>query len=613
MLPSKLVVPATAACFAVLVVSWWQRRRRQRALQQAARALRKQRDEKPHACLTGVGIKSTNRKQECRILSSSAHQLREMMATGQVKCVDVMHVFIARARIFGRDTLGLNAITEELYDEALARAAYIDTLPPAAWADLEKYPLLGIPVSIKDQFDQVGCYSTMGLACRCTAPKSQDALIIKALVEAGAIPFVRSNTCQFLMMAETDNNIWGQSRNPWNMTRTPGGSSGGEGALVGGFISPLGLGTDIGGSIRIPAHFCGCAGFKPSIGRMSDQGVGVARRNDRNGQLLIPSTSGPLARSVDDLAACVKAVFNSPEHRSDLSKVPLKFDEEMYRSGKRGNELRVGVLHSDKWFTPAPSCSRALLEAETALNAQGVTTMPLDLGALSDALDGWEVARLYYGLSAADGNMKCFVDALEGESLMPFYRTLYLLTCVPNWLRPPIASILALCGERRKELMLRSTSNGGLTVRQYWDLGASLTSFRQKWLELLRKHDLDAVIAPVVALPAVPHGACATLTPMFSYTFVANLLMWPCGVVPVTTVSESEDRVGYPQNADLPPRERDSLAAAARLAMRGSRGLPLGVQVMSPPFTDERCLHVMRLIETEVKFQARPSCADFTV
>jgi fatty acid amide hydrolase len=107
---------------------------------------------------------------------------------------------------------------------------------------------------------------------------------------------VRSNQQHLLMMPESENNVWGIAKNPWDLSRTPGGSSGGEAALIASGCSFMGLGSDIGGSIRIPAHYCGCVGFKPTPMRMTGLGSVIPRLNGRNGQIVIKPTIGPITR-----------------------------------------------------------------------------------------------------------------------------------------------------------------------------------------------------------------------------------------------------------------------------------------------------------------------------
>jgi len=171
------------------------------------------------------------------------------------------------------------ATTEELFESAIKRARAIDHIRRNKSHDVKKEPpLLGLPISVKDQYDMEGCYSDMGLGTRLLkGPSSSDGLLCKILKNAGAIFFTRTNVPQALLVAESNNSIWGEAKNPHDLNRTPGGSSGGEGALIASLGSPVGLGTDIGGSIRIPAHNNGVYGFKPTGGRITSKGLSVPR------------------------------------------------------------------------------------------------------------------------------------------------------------------------------------------------------------------------------------------------------------------------------------------------------------------------------------------------
>ena len=132
---------------------------------------------------------------------------------------------------------------------------------------------------MKDCIDQKGADSTCGAASRVLAPSAEDGLVVRLLREAGALPFVRSNVPQLLMMPDSENFIFGRTNNPYCAKRGPGGSSGGEAALVAAGCSIMGVGSDIGGSIRNPAHFSGVCGFKPTPQRMTRKGCAIPRLN----------------------------------------------------------------------------------------------------------------------------------------------------------------------------------------------------------------------------------------------------------------------------------------------------------------------------------------------
>ena len=163
--------------------------------------------------------------------------------------------------------------------DALADINFEDALKEAIQCDKEtkngksRGPLHGIPVSIKDELHVAGTVTTIGLAARSDNIILEDGLIVENLRRHGAIPFVKTNVPQLLMIPETENIVFGVTKNPFDVERTPGGSSGGEGALIASRCSPIGIGTDMGGSIRIPSAFCGIYGFKPSSIRTTYKGT----------------------------------------------------------------------------------------------------------------------------------------------------------------------------------------------------------------------------------------------------------------------------------------------------------------------------------------------------
>jgi hypothetical protein len=201
---------------------------KQRELRQIARRKRKERDEKRHSCLSDKPV--DQRVVAVTRSSKSATKLQEGFARGEYNVQQLVAAYAHRCFTEGRQ---LEAVTEEFYDEAYARAGELDA--EAKHTEIKELirqrPLWGVPISVKDQIDQDGADSTCGVAARCFKPR-KDGYVVKSLRQAGAIPFVRSNVPQLLMLPESENFIWGVAKNPWDPKRTPGGSSGGEGALV---------------------------------------------------------------------------------------------------------------------------------------------------------------------------------------------------------------------------------------------------------------------------------------------------------------------------------------------------------------------------------------------
>eukprot|EP00953_Heterococcus_sp_UTEX-ZZ885_P010553 6162-Heterococcus_DN1.PRE.6 len=222
--------------------------KRTRAHAELCAKVKQERAERQHECLKLHGTEPD--AGDAEILKKTAVELCKAMRSGELKCEAVMLAFIRRSRSVG--LLQLNCVTEELYDEAWNTAKGLDETGALLSSNASELPLLGLPVSIKDCLDQSGALSTCGLACRAALRHDKDGLLVQLMRTGGAIPFVRSNVPQLLMMSETDNRVFGRTDNPWKLSRTPGGSSGGEGAMVASLSSPLGLG------------FCGIVGFKPT-------------------------------------------------------------------------------------------------------------------------------------------------------------------------------------------------------------------------------------------------------------------------------------------------------------------------------------------------------------
>ena len=164
---------------------------------------------------------------------SSARDLSKDIQKGRIGLLDTVVHFSLKCRTYGRNEERVNAITEELYDEAYIQAEGL--MAEKKTRGITPRTLFGLPISIKECYSVAGCYSTGGLVCRLKSRQKNDSLIVKLLKNAGAIPLCLGNTVQTMMLSESVNNIWGRSRNPWDLKRTPGGSSGGDAALVGDY------------------------------------------------------------------------------------------------------------------------------------------------------------------------------------------------------------------------------------------------------------------------------------------------------------------------------------------------------------------------------------------
>ncbi len=275
----------------------------------------------------------------------------------EVSSVEVVNAYLKRIEAVNPK---LNAVVQLPADAALEQARQADD---ALARGEHKGSLHGVPMTIKDSFDTAGVVSTWGTPGRAGYGPDHDATVVARLKAAGAILMGKTNTPEFTMAFETDNPIYGRTNNPYNLERTSGGSSGGAAAIVSAGGSPFDIGTDTGGSIRLPSHCCGITGIKPTSGRVPRTGHAVGP-----GSLLDPLTQvGPIARYVEDLALLLPLIagpdgrdpFVIPAPLGDLKAVMLK--------GLRG------TFHTDNGIqTPEPEIAEAVRSSVKVLTEAGI-------------------------------------------------------------------------------------------------------------------------------------------------------------------------------------------------------------------------------------------------
>ncbi|UJR21485.1 hypothetical protein I4U23_024569 [Adineta vaga] len=518
-----------------------------------------------------------------RIYKSTATELLEGLEKRDFTYTQVVLVLSLRAIKIGQE---INCTTEEFFDQAIVLAEKLD----ADETGQEKLLLKGIPISIKDHIDQQGADSSMGMTMRNFRPSLKDSLIVQLLKEQGALAgFVRTATIQGMMLPECESETYGIVGNPFDRTRTPGGSSGGDAALVAACGTPIGIGSDIGGSIRIPAHFCGVFGFKPTPGRITRKGVTVPSKKQYMGETNVRSTMGPLARSTADLVLVMRSFLQETMWFEDPEIPRQPWREERFNDKKR---LTIGYYTNDNWFPASPACIRAVNEAVEALRKLGHTVIPYT------PIDVPEAVRLYVGIVGADG-ARHFYESLENEPHNPLYTALLFSAQLPNFLRPFIVCFMRLLGEQRNAIVIESV--GSKSAYEYFDLVIDLRRYIDRWLDDMKQNHIDLLLTPVNALPAYRRGQSKYLFSSCSYTFLFNILHLPAGVVPTTVVRDDEQY--YEESGNL---HNDMISKMAKDVCRGSAGLPIGVQLVGWPNDDERVLCVMNELESTIDKNHRP-------
>ena len=288
-------------------------------------------------------------------------QLR-LMKSGVVKPSTILEGYIGRVH---RNEHYLNAVVDDDFEGARRRAAELDALGSRA---REALPLYGLSASIKEFIATRGLSWTAGMAWRREMKAQNDADVVACLREAGAIPFLASNGPEGGLWLESDNPLYGSTRNPWSRHRTPGGSSGGEGALVASACASFGIGSDVGGSIRIPAAFCGIFGHKPSSQLISTEGHYPAPVGELSKYLCV----GPMTRSAEDLALLMQVLAPQLPVPSSTMR-PRAFYVAESSSGVRAEKsLREGLESS-----------------AAALEAKGLERRSLPEHLFDDAVEIW--------------------------------------------------------------------------------------------------------------------------------------------------------------------------------------------------------------------------------
>ena len=509
------------------------------------------------------------------IVCKAGPDLIALMQQGDLDPVDVLQAFQAKALTVDDQ---INSVCEYII-EATQWASDLRLIPLK-----ERGPLYGLPVSVKECFFVKGYDSTLGLAKRIGEPASEDCKLVKFVKEAHGIPFCLTNVPQTMYSYRCSNPIFGITNNPHGLSRTPGGSSGGEGALIAAGGSPFGLGSDIGGSIRIPSTFCGIYGLKPTTGRLFHEGrrdgVGTGLKALRP---CITSAAGFMTPNIESLTLGMKVILNSIDSVRRMSKedwrvIPLPWQADLYSPNRK---LRIGWYDDDGFFPAMPGCKRAVHEIVEKLKASGHTLVEW-----TDR-NHTEMFRTFSEIILSDLGFHS-LEQWKGEILDQALEVNALNYKCPKKLRWIVSAVISLVSKKMK---LLADAHPTLT-KDLWVTNANRDNQIDALFAEWNRHDFDIVICPGFPFPAPPHKYPTRVLPAISYTGVYNLTGQPVGCVPITreTQVDQDNMASYPVKSDL----THQLAYNASL---GAVGCPLGIQVVGRHYQEELVLHAMELIK----------------
>ena len=441
----------------------------------------------------------------------SAIELAFRIKAKSVSPREVIEVYLRRIELLNPLLNALVTISSDLLDQAKEAESVLGRGQATG-------PLHGVPITIKDTIETAGTRTTSGSQLRANYIPREDAVAVARLKAAGAIILGKTNTPEMAVPYETDNPIFGRTNNPHDLERTPGGSSGGEAAAIAVCLSPAGLGSDLSGSIRVPAHFCGIVGLKPTSGRIPMDG----HFPPSTGPLALGACIGPMARRVQDLSLLFDV----------LSGEQLPIHPPPPELNLRGQ--RVSWYDNDRVSPVTSETKRAVQAAAGALELAGLEVIPARPPGVESAARLW--IDLFSSVSAEE--MRQVYSGREAEA------------------GPLVRRILSVAANT--ESQAREKQEG--VIRERNNLRQTLI----KWMETT-----SLILAPVGAAPAFAHGArrleiaggSISVFRAFSYSQAFNVFDLPSVVVPAGRSQE-----GLPIGVQIvgrPLEERAVLAAAS--------------------------------------------------
>ncbi len=463
----------------------------------------------------------------------SATELAQRIARRQLSSIEVVDAHLARINTVNPT---LNAVVRVLADEARASAALADKRLAAGEMS---GPLHGVPFTVKENIDMSGLPTTWGVPALAQAVVPTDAPVVERMLAAGAIPIGRTNLPDMALRIHTVSSLHGLTRNPWNPHRTAGGSSGGEASALASGMSPIGLGNDIGGSLRNPANACGIASIRPSAGRVPDACYGPME--DRLFAVQLMNVQGPMARRVADVRLGLKVLMGA--HPRDPWSIDAPFD-----GPPLTHPIRVAVLPEPPGGSTDPKVAAVVRRAAQALADAGYVVEEACPPRYEDAVSCW--ARLIMG---DFGSVLGMLSQTMGADATAFLNNF-------NQAVPPLADVAAW-----SHLMIERDG-----IARAWStfMADRPLLLSPTWTQLPFEHGFDS------ATPAGTAAAKELMRPVVP----ANLLGLPSACVP----AGRDEGTGLPIGVLITGRRlREDLCLEAAEAIEACLGLATPIDPVS--------------------------------
>lgn len=479
--------------------------------------------------------------------------LLQALASREFSAVQVATAFAKRSIIAHQLTC---CLTQWLMDEAIAQARGLDEYMAKHGKPIG--PLHGLPISIKEHMAIAGTLSSQG----CLASLREDTTdsdMVAILRSLGAVFYCKTNQPQTIMHLETDS-LWGRTLNPFNINLSAGGSTGGEAALIAMKGSVLGVGTDIGGSIRGPAAFCGIYGFKPTSYTMPMRGFDAM---PFPAELTVLASTGPMCRSLRDMDLLMQCVLSSKPHLKDPRLVPIPWNG--LKTPINGR-LKIGFVNNDGFVVPQPPVVKALAWAREQLcDPRYKDLIELKDFKVFDSAGAWsKIRRMYW----PDGG-KPTRDAIQatGEPIHP----------LSDWI-----------WKDAEPLGMQTAVDLSLMRRER-------DEFRWAFAKSWEDQDVDILIGPAFVGPASAHDTAF----FWNYTSLYNLVDYPGVVVPTPVKVEGSEKYS---NGYEPLSE--ACGQVKKLWEESDfTGAPINLQIVARKYHDNELFGALALLKDVLKLQ----------
>ncbi|KAJ9663206.1 hypothetical protein H2198_000967 [Neophaeococcomyces mojaviensis] len=489
---------------------------------------------------------------EITSLSQTLPALQSAVRSRKYTAHQVTSAFCHRAALLQQTT---QCLTEILFSSALATAESQD-------AHLEKTgdfigPLHGIPVSVKDNQDIKDVDSTLGWVGLINHPAKADTPLVETLRSLGAILYCKTNIPQSMMMSDSYNHTYGQSVNSLNRNLISGGSSGGEAALIGGGGSLIGIGTDIGGSVRIPATLQGLYGLLPSVGRVGN------RESIRRDKYVVPGVAGPLSRSLDDLEQFLDIYLNQGRPwELDPAVYPIPWRKEVVAHYATKQRMKVAYITDDGVIRCQPPVERAVRETISTFEQGG-----------HEVVDWNDIAKRLHG---------CAYDL---------------------WLRAVLADggermkvFCAQIGEPLIEGMLVGKPENHLDTNGRMALFDEIWEFQREYMKMWRESGVDVLVMPTTQWVGLRPKMWVKADMYVGYTSIWNMMNWTALTVPGVTVSKELDRPSQ-EWTEYKGRSFSDEFNHDGYDVDFVEGMPVGVQLVTGRMGEEKAVGIAKLLE----------------